>query len=460
MPLQQALDYAHEHRDEFLAGFNDLLRIESISTDPAYKPEIERCADWIVAEMERIGLHNCRKIPTDGQPVVYGEWLEAGADKPTVLVYAHYDVQPVDPLDLWVSPPFEPTVRDGKLYARGSADDKCGVWGNLKAIETMFVVDGTLPVNIKVFFEGEEETGSPNMASFVAANKALLKADALLMCDGGFDSDQPKIGYSGRGIVGAEVMITGPDHDLHSGGYGGAVHNPIHMVGKIIGSFHDDAGRVAIPGYLDRVRALPEAELAYLLDTWAIVGPDVESRAGVQHFWGESIASRPERITALPTLDVNGVWGGYQGAGLKTVLPSKAGFKVTMRLVPDQDPNEIAQLFSDYVLSFATDTLEIQVRVLTAAWPQAMEFDGPVVEAVQQAYESVVGKRALLTRGGGSIPIGGMFRRELDIPMTQMGFGAGDNYHSPNEYLEIDEFLLAVDTAIHVYYNLAATHGA
>jgi acetylornithine deacetylase/succinyl-diaminopimelate desuccinylase-like protein len=230
------------------------------------------------------------------------------------------------------------------------------------------------------------------------------------------------------------------------------------MAGKIIGSFHDDDGRVAIPGFHDRVSPLPEAELAYLLDTWKIVGAEVESKAGVQHFWGESIASFPERVTALPTLDVNGVWGGYQGAGLKTVLPSKAGFKVTMRLVPDQDPNEIAQLFTDYVNSFATDTLEIQVKVLTAAWPQAMEFDGPVVEAVQQAYESVVGKRALLVRGGGSIPIGGMFQRELDIPMTMFGFGAGENVHSPNEYLELDEFYLGIDTAIHVYYNLAATH--
>ena len=296
------------------------------------------------------------------------------------------------------------------------------------------------------------------MASFVAANKALLEADVLLMCDGGFDRDQPKIGYSGRGIVGAEVMITGPDHDLHSGVYGGAVHNPLHMAGKIIGSFHDDAGQVAIPGYHDRVRALPDAELAALHETWELVGADIESRAGAKALWGESIASFPERTTALPTLDVNGVWGGYQGAGLKTVLPSKAGFKVTMRLVPDQDPNEIAKLFVDYVNSFATETLDIEVKVLTAAWPQAMEFDGPLVEAVQQAYEAVLGRRALMVRVGGSIPIGGMFRRELNIPMTQLGFGAGDNIHSPNEYLIVDDFYLGIDTAIHVYYNLGDTN--
>ncbi len=455
MALQQALDYASDHREAFMQGFNELLAIPSISTDPAYRPEIERCGDWLVAEMQRIGLHNCRKIPTEGQPVVYGEWLDAGADKPTVLVYAHYDVQPVDPLDLWETPPFEPAVRAGKLYARGTADDKCGVWANLKAIETLLAIDGTLPVNVKVFFEGEEETGSPHMASFVAANKDLLQADVLLMCDGGFESDQPKIGYSGRGIVGAEVMITGPDHDLHSGVYGGAVHNPVHMAGKIIGSFHDDAGRVALAGYHDRVRPLPAAELAALHETWKIVGTDIENRAGVKALWGESIASFPERTTALPTLDVNGVWGGYQGAGLKTVLPSKAGFKVTMRLVPDQDPNEIAQMFTNHVLSFATATLDIEVKILTAAWPQAMEFDGPLVEAVQQAYEAVVGKRALLVRVGGSIPIGGMFQRELGIPMTQLGFGAGDNIHSPNEYLILDEFYRGIDTAIHVYYNLA-----
>ena len=261
---QKAIDYAHAHREPYMEGFQELLRIPSVSTDPSYKPELERCADWIVVEMGRIGFKNCRKIATTGHPVVYGDWLEAGADKPTVLIYAHYDVQPVDPLNLWETPPFEPSFRDGKLYARGAVDDKSGVFVNLKALESILNVDGKLPVNIKLFFEGEEESGSPNMHPFVAANKDLLKADLLVLCDGGFDKHLPTITYSGRGIVGAEVTITGPDHDLHSGVYGGVVHNPLHVVGQIIASFHDNEGHIRIPGYYDSVRDLSASELANL----------------------------------------------------------------------------------------------------------------------------------------------------------------------------------------------------
>ncbi len=456
---QPAIDHAHANHDSYMEGYKELLRIPSISTDPAFKAEVERCAEWVKTEMERIGFNNCQVLPTAGHPVVYGDWLEAGADKPTVLIYAHYDVQPVDPLNLWVTPPFEPTLRDGKLYARGAVDDKSGVFLNLKALESIFAVDGKLPVNVKLFFEGEEESGSPNMAPFVAANKELIQADLLILCDGGFDKVMPTIGYGGRGIVATEVHITGPDHDLHSGMYGGVVQNPLHVVGKIVGSFHDDEGQVAIPGYYDAVLPIDDSELTSLQKTWDVIGEKYQADSGAKHFWGESIASFPVRVTSLPTLEVNGIWGGYSGPGTKTVIPSKAGFKVTMRLVNNQNPAEIAELFKNYVLSFASDTAEIEVKILTYGWPFRGLLDGAAVEALQQALESTIGKRALMERSGGSIPIGGMFQRELGIPLTNFGLGSGDNIHSPNEYMNAEDFDKAMEAMIRVYYNLSDLMG-
>ena len=452
---QKAVEHAYAHREAYMEGYQELLRIPSISTDPAFKQELERCADWIVAEMKRIGFNNCRKIATTGHPVVYGDWLEAGADKPTVVIYAHYDVQPVDPLDLWTTPPFEPDFRDGKLYARGAVDDKSGVFVNLKALESILAVDGKLPVNVKLFFEGEEESGSPNMHPFVAANKELIEGDLLILCDGGFEREQPTITYSGRGIVAAEVWVTGPDHDLHSGTYGGVVHNPIHVVGRIIGSFHDADGRVQLPGYYDPVRKLSDDELASLQKVWGLTSEQYSTQSGAKHFWAESLGSVEVRGTALPTLEVNGVWGGYQGPGTKTVIPSKAGFKVTMRLVNDQDPAVVAETFKQYVQGFASETADIEVNILAQSAPFRGLFEGDGVEAVQQALVATTGKRALLERAGGSIPIAGMFQQELGIPLTHLGLGAGENIHSPNEYIRVDDFYLAIDTAIHLYYNLA-----
>lgn len=453
---QPAIDHAHANREPYMNGFLELLRIPSVSTDPSFKADVERCANWVVAEMKRIGFNNCRTLPTAGHPVVYGEWLEAGADKPTILIYAHYDVQPVDPLNLWETPPFEPSFRDGKLFARGAVDDKSGVFINLKALESIFAVDGKLPVNVKLFFEGEEESGSPNMHPFVAANKDLLKADLLILCDGGFDKAQPTIGYGGRGITSAEVIITGPDHDLHSGVYGGAVHNPLHLVGKIVGSFHDDDGRVQLPGFYDPVKELKSGDMDNLLKMWDVIGEKYQADSGAKHFWGESIAPFPVRVIALPTLEVNGIWGGYQGPGAKTVIPSKAGFKVTMRLVDDQNPSEIAEMFKNYVMGFASDTASIEVTVLAEGWPFTGLFEGPAVEAAQKALEATIGKRALMERSGGSIPIAGMFQRELGIPLTGFGQGSGDNIHSPNEYMNAEDFYIALDATIHLYYNLTA----
>lgn len=457
--IEKAIEYARTHRDQYLEGYQDLLRIPSISTDPTYKAEMQRCADWIVSEMTRIGLKDCRTMPTSGHPMIYGEWLEAGDDRPTILVYSHYDVQPVDPLDLWTTPPFEPNVRDGKVYARGSSDNKNGVWGNLKTFESIFATEGKLPVNIKVIFEGEEETASPSAEPFVKANRDLLKADAMMMSDSSFDPDNPSIGYTARGIISAEVVVRGPDHDLHSGGYGGVVQNPLHVLGKIVGSFHDEAGRVQIPGYYDRVRKLDDDEYAQMMENYKVRGAEYEAKSGVKHFWGESIAPIPERGTALPTLDVNGITGGYQGPGMKTVIPSEVSFKVTMRLVDDQDPPEIAQMFTDYVEAFNSDTAQVEVTIHDMAWPVKMAEDGPALEAVQRGYEAVIGKQARRVRVGGSIPILGMFQRELGMPIIPLGYGSGENIHSPNEFLVLDHFFLSIDKAIHTYYALAETMG-
>lgn len=452
---EKAIDFAHAHQEQYLVGFKELLTIPSVSTDPVYKADIERCADWIVVEMTRIGLRNARTIPTDGHPVVYGEWLEAGADKPTVLIYAHYDVQPIDPIELWESPPFEPSMRDGLLYARGATDDKSGVWGTLKVLESIFGANGALPVNVKMFFEGEEESGSPNMEPFVNAHKDLLKADLIILCDGGFNPEHPEQTYALRGITAVEVKITGPDHDLHSGLFGGVVHNPLHMVGKIIGSFHDDSGRIQIPGFYDVVRPLSSSEKASVDALFDPQIPDKLKQAGASKFWADSLGSYGDRSTALPTLDVNGMWGGYQGEGTKTVIPSEAGFKVTMRLVADQNPHEIAKMFEAYVHSFATDTVTIETRVMAMGWPTTLTFEGPIADAMNRAFVETCDREIQWMRTGGSIPIGGMFQNALGSPITGLGLGTGDNFHAPNEFIRLDHFQIAMDTLIHYLYNLS-----
>lgn len=452
---ERALEHARAHFDQYLEGFMELVRIPSVSTDAAYRAECQRAADWLVAELERLGFANCRAYPTDGHPVVYGEWLEAGPDAPTVLVYAHYDVQPVDPLDAWISPPFEPEIRDGKIFGRGVVDDKAGVWVNLKAFDAMLSANGRLPVNIKVLFEGEEEISSPSMDDFIRAHRELLQADFMLVCDGGSPPGEPMIMYAARGVIDAEVTVTGPCQDLHSGMYGGVVENPLHVVGRIIGSLHDAEGRVQIPGFYDAVRALDEKELALLREYETLYVARAQAETGLETFWAEALGPIAVRATALPTLDVNGIYGGYQGPGHKTVIPSTGGFKVSMRLVADQDPADILQRFVDYVQSFATETAKISVKTGPLSWPVTLMFDGPQVEAIQQAYEAVWGKRARMIRMGGSVPIMGMFQRELGMPLTSLGYGSGGNIHAPNEFYWLEYFYKGIETAIHFFHNLA-----
>lgn len=454
--INQAIDHFHKNHDQYLDTFFEFLRIPSISTDVAYKGEIQRAAEWVVAELERLGFENCAALPSDGHPVVYGEWLKAGDDKPTALIYAHYDVQPVDPLDLWESPPFEPEIRDGKIYARGVIDDKIGVWGNLKAFESTVAATGTFPVNVKVFFEGEEESGSPSMKPFINAHKEMLAADILVVSDGGSSPGNPECYYTLRGIIGAEVSVTGPEHDFHSGMGGSVLHNPIHMVGKIIASFHDDDGHILIPGAYEGTIPLTDEERERFDAQEDQVIDSIKQSMGDFRVWGEPGYNFVERMTARPSLDVNGVYGGYQGDGGKTIIPSKAGFKVTMRLAPGQDPYDIADKLQAHVESFACDTVDVEMAVSHEyGWPALLPHEGPVVDALNKAYKETWGKDMMLMRVGGSIPIVGMFQQEMGLPLAFLGLGTGALVHAPNEHMHLDYFKINIDTAIHFYHYLA-----
>lgn len=453
--ITQSVEYALAKREEHLQKFYDFLRIPSISTDPAYKKDIERAAEWVVSELKRLGFDRCELIPTAGHPVVYGEWLKAGDDRPTVIIYAHYDVQPADPLDLWLSAPFEPEIRDGKLYARGVVDDKSGVWGNIVAFESMLEATGRLPINIKVFFEGEEECGSPNMEPFIKANLDRLRADLLIISDSGCTPPVPVIPYSVRGIVGAEVTVTGPENDFHSGMGGGVLHNPVHMVSRIIASFHDDRGHILIPGAYEGATPLTEDERAKFDAAEAYTIQSIEQGMGDFRVWGEPEYNFVERMTARPSLDVNGIYGGYQGDGFKTIIPARAGFKVTMRLAPGQDPDDIAGKLIAHIMGFACDTVDIEVSIGQGSWPALMLNDGPIIDALNRAYEAGWGQSIDFTRSGGSVPIIGMFQREMGMPITAMGLGTGALVHAPNEHLLLDYFHININTAIHFYHYLA-----
>jgi acetylornithine deacetylase/succinyl-diaminopimelate desuccinylase-like protein len=452
--LDAAVAHAHANQRRYFGQLCDFLRIPSISTLPAHRPDIYRAATWLAADMARIGLDNVQVIETAGHPVVYGGWLAAGPAAPTVLLYGHYDVQPVDPLELWQSPPFEPTIRDGLVFARGASDNKAQMFSHLKALESTLAANGRLPINVKVCFDGEEEVGSPNLEPFVAVHKALLAADSILISDGAMmGPDQPSIDYALRGVVSAEIRVTGPRRDLHSGSYGGTVHNPAQALAEIIAALHDADGRVTIPGFYDKVAPLSDAErellrqASYTLDQW-------QAETGAPRPWGEPAYTLLERITARPTCEVNGIWSGFQGQGSKTIIPAEAGAKISLRLVAEQDPDETARLLADYVLSLTPDTVQVTVDLQPGARAAVTPFDSPTIAAASKAYEVAWGARPILSRAGGSLPIIAAMQRELGIPFVLMPFGLDDNRHSPNEHYRLDNFYRGIDTAIHYYHYL------
>ncbi|MCY4020914.1 MAG: M20/M25/M40 family metallo-hydrolase [Chloroflexi bacterium] len=452
--VSSAIEQARHARDTNLEGFKALLRFPSISQDPDCQPQLLACVDWLVAEMKGIGLANCRALNTDGNPIVYGDWLGAGDDKPTILIYAHYDVQPVGDASLWRTDPFQPTVVEDRLVARGALDDKCGIWVNLKALDSILSVSGKLPVNIKLIFEGEEELGSRNTGAFVQAHKALLAADVLLICDGPFSPRQPLIGTAVRGAVMGEVRLKGPPHDLHSGRYGGAVKNPLHYAARIIASFHDASGRVQIKGFYDDVIPLSDRQVRHMNQLWKTIGPGLQRAAGVDAFFGDYLGVFAERTTSQPTLDVNGVYGGHQGQGTRAIIPADAGFKVTIRTVAGQDSGRVWARFVEHVMSFAEAGIDIDAELLSIAHPFTMPDDGREIQAIQRALKAVLGKEALLMRHGGSLPIGGILAQELDLPVTMIGYGSGDNSHAPNEFIIIEDLQAAIEVAIHLMFAL------
>ncbi len=452
----KTIEYARANRTRSLAELEEFLRIASVSTQPEHESDIGHAAEWLRDRLLSAGFPRADIMPTPGHPVVYAEWLAAGDGAPTILIYGHYDVQPPDPLEEWNTPPFEPTIVGDDIFARGAADDKGQLYVHVKAIEAFKETEGAPPVNVKCIFEGEEECGSPNLEPFIREHAGLLAADAAVISDTHImGKELPSIVYALRGLAYIEVKVTGPEYDLHSGIYGGAVHNPINALCRMIAQLQDENGHIAIPGFYDQVRELEADERAELAKIpferkeWLL-------EAGVKTDWGEPAYTIVERTTARPTLDVNGIWGGYTQPGTKTVLPSQAFAKISMRLVPDQDPAEITRLLQNYMAEIAPPAVTVEVRDLNRGNAALVRRDSPAMKAAFRAYTEVFGQEPILVREGGSIPVVATFQRELGIETVLMGLGLPDDrLHSPNEKFHLPNFYKGIETAIHFMRFLA-----
>jgi len=455
--LNNVVDYINVHRDRYVDELKQYLAIPSVSALPEHSADVRRAAEWTADALRTAGMDNVRLIDTPGNPVVYGDWLNAPG-KPTILFYGHYDVQPVDPVNLWTSPPFEATVRDGEIYARGAADDKGQVFMHIKAIEAHLKQGGGLPVNIKFFIEGEEEVGSVHLDDFVRDHKDDLKADVVVISDTTmFDRGVPSICYSLRGLAYFQIDVRGSKSDLHSGVFGGAVANPAIVLTQILAQMKDRGGRIKIPGFYDDVRPLSDEERA----EWKKL-PFNETRyrkdLGAPKLFGESGYTTLERVWARPTLDVNGLYSGFTGEGAKTVLPATAMAKVSMRLVPNQDPQKIGDLFEDYVRKIAPKTVEVKVTRMHGGRPWMTEFDNKFVRAAGRAIEQGFGKSPVFVREGASIPVVATFERELGIPTVLFGVGLPDeNAHAPDEKLDLGNFHNGIIASAYLYQEIANT---
>lgn len=446
--------YITDNKDRFLTELFDLLRIPSVSADSRHKADVRKAAEFIKVKLIEAGADLTEVKDTAGHPIVYGEKI-VDPKLPTVLVYGHYDVQPPDPLDLWTSPPFEPVVKDEKIYARGSCDDKGQVYMHIKALEIMNK-QGSLPCNIKFMIEGEEEVGSDNLGKFVKANKELLKADVILISDTAIISlEHPSITVGLRGLSYMEVEVVGPNRDLHSGVYGGAVANPINVLCDMIHSLIDENGHVTIPGFYDKVADLTEDERK-ALNKAPFSLDEYKKDLGINEVKGEKGFTTLERTGIRPTLDVNGIWGGYMGEGAKTVLPSKATAKISMRLVPNQVSSEITQLFTRHINAIAPPYVKVKVTAHHGGEPAVTPTDSNAYQAASDAFKEVWGKTPIPSRDGGSIPIVALFKKELGLDTVLMGFGLdSDAIHSPNEHFGIKNFLLGIETIVSFYKHFA-----
>ncbi len=438
-------EYLETNKQRFLDELLELLRIPSVSADSKYKGDVARCADAVQAAMLAAGCTKAEVCPTAGHPIVYGEII-VDEKLPTVLVYGHYDVQPADPLDLWHSGPFDPVIKDGKIYARGACDDKGQMYMHIKALEVM-VKTNTLPCNVKLMIEGEEEVGSDNLGIFVEANKEKLKADIVLISDTSMISmENPSIESGLRGLAYMEVEVTGPNRDLHSGVYGGAVANPINQLCKMIASLHDENNHITIPGFYDKVLDL-KAEERDDLNKAPFDLEEYKKDLHVDEVWGEKGYTVLERTGTRPTLDVNGIWGGYTGEGAKTVLPSKAYAKISMRLVPNQISKEISNLFADHFKKIAPEGITVKVTPHHGGEPVVTPTDSPAYQAAARAIKATFGKDPIPTRGGGSIPIVALFESVLGLKTVLLGFGLdNDNIHSPNEKYDVFDYYKGIET--------------
>jgi acetylornithine deacetylase/succinyl-diaminopimelate desuccinylase-like protein len=448
MSPSRALAYARAHRKKFLGELKDFIRFPTVSAQPRHDGDIRNCANWLAEHLRRVGLDDVRIVPTPRHPLVYAGWQHA-AGRPTLLVYGHYDVQPPDPLHEWHSPPFEPTIRGANLFGRGACDDKGQMLTHVKALEAYLQTGGALPVNVKCLFEGEEEIGSPNLLPFIARNAQELAADVAVMSDTPMlGPGRPAINTAVRGALYLELEVRGPRHDLHSGNFGGAVHNPLQALCEIVAALHDADGRIAIPGFYGRVRRWSANERTYMGHTGPSNAEFLET-AQTERSWGERGYSSYEQLTLRPALTVNGISGGYQGPGAKGIIPALALAKLSFRLAPDQDPRDADRLFREHIARITPETVRSTVRTLSGALPAVIERTHPAVRAAALAYRNGFGAAPVFLRSGGTIPVVNTFQQALGIPTVMMGFALpNDRMHAPNEKFHLPNFFDGIATSV------------
>lgn len=455
-PSEKARKYSRDHAERFRHELHELLRIPSLSGDPSHAADVKRTAEWLAANLHALGVTSARVMPTAGHPVVYGEWMGAGGDKPTVLVYGHYDVVPAEMEDGWDNPPFEPVEKDGKIYARGATDDKGQMFIHVKALESYLEANGGAPVNMKFLIEGEEEISSPNLAPFIKKNLDLLKADVCVISDSSMRRiEEPAVTHSLRGMTYIQLEVQGPKDDLHSGFWGGATHNPALALVEIISKLYNPDNTIAVPGFYDDVVSLTEEERKMIAKT-DLSEKDFKEATGVPAVWGDQKYTIRERVSARPTLDINGLWSGYSGPGPKTIIPAKAGAKLSSRLVANQDPDKIFQLLKKHIESIVPPTVKVNVSLVTKGKPALIPFDLPEMQAASRAYKRAWGYDPVFTRGGGSIPIVADISETMKIPVVMMGYGLdSDGLHAANEHYSIEMFQRGIETAITYLEELA-----
>ena len=451
---QKALEYAGQNRERFLENLKEIVAIPSVSMQDEHKDDMVRAAEWLETRLTDLGMDNVQILPTEKHPVVFGEWMKAGGEAPTVLIYGHYDVQPVDPLELWNTKPYDAVMKGDLLFGRGTSDMKGQTIATLAAVESILQTSG-LSINIKWLFEGEEEMGSPSMEAFLPNHKDLLAADFCLNPDAGMiAADKPTITYGLRGLGYYEVHVWGPDHDLHSGLYGGTVHNPAQALIELVAGMHDEKGLVTLPGFFDSVRPI-SAEEHRDMEKLPMNEDFYKSQTGVPELWGEPEYLPVERVGARPTLEVNGFLSGYVGEGSKTVLPAKAMVKLSSRLVPDQDAHEVHKQLIRYMEENAPKTIHWEVKILNAGPTAITDRSLPAIECMAQAMETVWGQRPLFKREGGSIPVVALLQNNIGAESILCGSGLPeDNVHAPTERMHLPTWYKSIDALIHFFYNL------